>query len=725
MCWSGRLYSTVQSSVEASGPKVSALNIGDTAPSSNATSTDAAKENPSEVFLKLINEAKVESAWKYFVSLSSPGESEELPLPTQTNDAVGSQIESTANLDQVDLKTILELMFTIASAGMKDAENIRRLTTIAKYVRGRSLTEEDYNQLLILLAKGRCFHDCDDVVEDMKRLGVKVSEKAVDKMTYYRLADRKISDALEFSRAYYEELGIRSPESFYSHMISGFVAAGLVENALEALNAKRKAGYAPSGGDYRHILSGMALKRDLEAMETFKDSIMNEVSELTPTITAAFVFAFCRLDFDKTKHWFHEHQRLDMQKTEISPWNSMLKSLITFKTLDEAVDFFADMKTSGPAPDINTFHILMDAFVKRDEHETARALFDQSFKYGNPNTITFSILMNSCVRNRDIESAMRTLDSMKGAEIAPNVVTYSTLINGYCKVNDIDIAMDIYNHVKNSGMKLDSVICTTLMFGTAFHGRYDDAFAIYQDIKSNELEMNEYTYTALIYAFSKRGDMDTAKELFKRMKEEGFETIYSYNALLSGYVATNDPEGAFELVSDMKEKFSELNVGTYNILMELASVEGRVDNILKFFHIVIKDPAVQVVDSRTISRVIKLLGKHGNISAMKTTFNALILTQEQEKLQLDKRCWVTYISKLAELEDYDSAKIELIEMINRGFIPSDGDMTNILRPFKMAGLYDTVEDLVKIIEEASHSPNVVATEQPVKKSPLYYKMFSE
>jgi pentatricopeptide repeat protein len=72
------------------------------------------------------------------------------------------------------------------------------------------------------------------------------------------------------------------------------------------------------------------------------------------------------------------------------------------------------------------------------------------------------------------------------------------------------------------------------------------------------------------------------------MKEKGLQhNVFSYNALLSAYVVTKDPERGFEILEEMRDNNISANLGTYNILMELSAIEGRLDNVLKFFHLLI------------------------------------------------------------------------------------------------------------------------------------------
>lgn len=634
---------------------------------------------------RLIEETKAESAWRKFLE---------------------EQEKNSEESDQslcISFQRAIEILYLLSHYAAKNSETRSRISHLLNLIKSQqNLSHGQTQQLLLTLIQIGQLNEAEELMENMNHDGISVPihHKAQLIEAYLRF-DKQVIKAMQLfkdirsnnSQILQEERDTADSEVF-SAFIRGFSAIGDINSAKSFLNAKTKLGHKISGSDYSSVLACFFKSGKPDDSEAyFKEIIMHTLklknlsnfdsdilensepslesfsaSKDTFKIISVMIHGFASLaDSNKALKYFKMLLSLDAEKEFVNGYEHMLWAYCKAGQIDDAITLFQSMKRSGPAPSPVCLAILMDAFVKKSKFSDAVAIFKGIQNLGiRPNVYCYSILINGYMRQGNVSAAIDALNDMEKREVAPNIVTLTTLMQGYIKNGNFRQASEIYEEIKAKNIPLDAVACTTLLFGAAKAHKFDKVLEIYEDIKGFNLELNEYTYSALIMAYSKLGDLETARMLFDEMESEGLLiSSFPYNALLGGYVLNKDVEKAKELVGKLKKDDMQPTVGTYRLLIELSAQEGRIDNVLKFLNLLIRDNSVDKISDYTISHVVKILGEQGDIDMVRLTFKALKHSEESGRVELGPYSWINYIQLLVSNDFIKEAKAEFANIVQK------------------------------------------------------------
>ena len=80
-----------------------------------------------------------------------------------------------------------------------------------------------------------------------------------------------------------------------------------------------------------------------------------------------------------------------------------------------------------------------------------------------PNVVTFTILIRSYCKNKNMSAAMSVLDVMRESGLRPDDRTYNTLIQGWIELKNMDRAMDLFKKMKRNKRVCPDVVTYNLL----------------------------------------------------------------------------------------------------------------------------------------------------------------------------------------------------------------------------------------------------------------------
>lgn len=243
-------------------------------------------------------------------------------------------------------------------------------------------------------------------------------------------------------------------------------------------------------------------------------------------------------------------------------------------------EFFTNQPTSGKwpnpttvsqlpiIPDVKAANILMNAYAKLGDYESALDLMGQmtSELGGNdvppipPNLVTWNTLIDACHRAGDFSAAMDVLDAMKSANVRPDARTYTSLISTVARRSG-----------PRGGAKDPSL-----------------AFALFEEMRDQfKVRPNGMTYCALIDVCGRCGRSDLALKglrMMLRQKEDEERTLNHQGG--GGGGGGNRGGGGRNQYQDHSQTHHLLNeVGAWTAAMDACGKAGRVDTALKLFSV--------------------------------------------------------------------------------------------------------------------------------------------
>lgn len=208
-------------------------------------------------------------------------------------------------------------------------------------------------------------------------------------------------------------------------------------------------------------------------------------------------------------------------------------------------------------PDVKAANILMNAYAKLGDYQSAQDLFQQMMSGdGNdvprmePNLVTHNTLIDACHRAGELGAALKALEGMRGVGIRPDARTYTSLISTVARRDS-----------------------------TASGARDPDlAFALLEDMVAEGISPNGMTYCALIDVCGRCGRSDLALKglrmmLRQKAREGGQEEM---EADQSGIAAST--------VRNRLQRTLSNEVGAWTAAINACGKSGRIDTAVQLFH---------------------------------------------------------------------------------------------------------------------------------------------
>lgn len=157
---------------------------------------------------------------------------------------------------------------------------------------------------------------------------------------------------------------------------------------------------------------------------------------------------------------------------------------------------------------------------------------------------------------------------------------YASLIKGHIKENRIKEAIDVLEErmLKVDRVKPDKYIYNLLISECGRLGYTKKAFSLFNRMKQRDLKTTGATYTALFTACAKSPYLDDGLQRARHLREVILEKGYilnttNYNAMIMAFGRCGDLETAFELVDEMKEKKMQIDLRSFNFLLQAAATD--------------------------------------------------------------------------------------------------------------------------------------------------------
>lgn len=152
---------------------------------------------------------------------------------------------------------------------------------------------------------------------------------------------------------------------------------------------------------------------------------------------------------------------------------------------------------------------------------------------------------------------------------------YADMIKEHLSNNRIKEALDVLDvrMLKEDRAKPENYIFNLLIGGCARVGYSKKAFNLFTKMKQRGLRVTGGTYTSLFNACATapwpQDSLNKANRLREIMLEKGYEPNASnYNAMIKAYGRCGDIATAFQLVDEMKSKGLQIEVETFNFLLQ-------------------------------------------------------------------------------------------------------------------------------------------------------------
>ncbi|AEE84437.1 Pentatricopeptide repeat-containing protein [Arabidopsis thaliana] len=257
------------------------------------------------------------------------------------------------------------------------------------------------------------------------------------------------------------------------------------------------------------------------------------------------MYAMCGSFSDCGKMFY----RLDLRRSSIRPWNSIISSFVRNGLLNQALAFYFKMLCFGVSPDVSTFPCLVKACVALKNFKgidflsdtvsslgmdcnefVASSLIKAYLEYGKidvpsklfdrvlqKDCVIWNVMLNGYAKCGALDSVIKGFSVMRMDQISPNAVTFDCVLSVCASKLLIDLGVQLHGLVVVSGVDFEGSIKNSLLSMYSKCGRFDDASKLFRMMS----RADTVTWNCMISGYVQSGLMEESLTFFYEMISSG------------------------------------------------------------------------------------------------------------------------------------------------------------------------------------------------------------
>jgi pentatricopeptide repeat protein len=496
-----------------------------------------------------------------------------------------------------------------------------------------------------------------------------------------------------------------------------------------------------------YILNRLNKKNENEKVnkKNVKENLIESISKLENSKSLNLFRNYISLDLELEKELRHEEPTIETYNIIFSNILNDVKINLRIKEkkerkIDELLCLFSELKERKLAPNNFTYHKIIEAFLEKNDFESAWKLFEEmevaincleieNFFDLNMMINLIKILKNAKTlisESRDFSDAEKR--EMKKIEKIEKILSdfiltnknyeefsINILLESLISLNKIPLAEKIFKAAENlklneKNVTLNIYTYSIMMKAYGFNKDFEKANEIMQKVKSAGLKLNDVIYGCFLNCAVRCNKFEFIKNIWEEMKNNSIEpNCIIYTTLIKAYNKMKLYDTALEIFEKIShEDKINSNIVVYNALLDVC-VESKNLEKLKEIYEFIKVMCVQSPGNFpkpnliTYSTIIKGFAKCQRMEEAMEIYDCL----KSQNFQLDEVLFNTLIDGYGKAGNSTMAIKLYQEMQNYG-IKGSAVIYSIL--IKMYCNLNNLESALKyfnLYKSEKHKPTIV------------------
>ncbi|KAI7907897.1 uncharacterized protein BX663DRAFT_492329 [Cokeromyces recurvatus] len=267
--------------------------------------------------------------------------------------------------------------------------------------------------------------------------------------------------------------------------------------------------------------------------------------------------------------------------TTVFEYNKLIMFAILESRFNKAINIFREMENERLKPDIKSYTMIIDEYVKRSDNEKARKWVNRMLRQKiEPDAYIYTTLIDGYMQQANIDDTEAIFRLMMKRKIQPTLVTYNVLMHHSVRQLNMESALKFWGNLLDAGLKPDVYTFAIMLHGLGDEGRLKEAWDVYKKMQDENVNVNEVIVTTLMGMHVKQHDNEFAIQLYNKFfnsKESSLKaTLHTRNVLLNALIANADVDTIkkyyhyYQASIKNKQKsslFISANVVTYTTFM--------------------------------------------------------------------------------------------------------------------------------------------------------------
>lgn len=509
--------------------------------------------------------------------------------------------------------------------------------------------------------------------------------------------DEEIEEVIEDM----EEVCRMSPQVIATLLIKG----GCFVHGAEVLKRAIAQGYELDHDNLLAILDAyVASERQTEAL-----ALLEFVREHAPNssclITEASIMMLCKNH--QMEAAIEEYNKMRMLGFGLLVRNfSLHEYLITCceeaGLLNEASQFFSDMRFYGLKPSQKIYESMVSVYCKMGFPETAHHLVNEAEKDG----ISFSDLSTSI-------SLIETFGKLKLWQKAESFVgklrqhsavdrkVWNALIYAYAESGCYEQARAVFNMMMKNGPSPSVDSINGLMRALIVDGRLDELYVVIQELQDMDFRISKSTVLIMLDAFVRAGNIFEVKKIYNGMKAAGYlPTMHLYKSMIGLLSRGKRVRDVDMMVAEMEEAGFKPNLTIFNSLLKMYTGIEDFKKTLEIYHSI--QEAGFKADEDTYNTLIVMYSRDRRPEEGFTFLNLMRKQGSEPKLD-------TYKSLLAACgkeQLWEQAEELFDSLRSKGYRLDRSFYHIMMKIYRNSGNHSKAEHLLSLMKKDSIEPTI-------------------
>lgn len=200
-------------------------------------------------------------------------------------------------------------------------------------------------------------------------------------------------------------------------------------------------------------------------------------------------------------------------------YNTLLKSYVQAKRLDDAFGLVTEMESAGLSPTSVTFGTLLDACINEDSMDRAKSVFHKmQDAQCEMNTILYTTMIKGFAKMNKVDEVLQILKEMRSRGVEPDSVTYSLVLKTLCVTGQMEMALDLFHSILSDGLKPDEIIFNNLLAGCVACKNMSLGDRLLEDMVKSNICPSSATFSTLIKLYAECNALTKAQQLVEQME---------------------------------------------------------------------------------------------------------------------------------------------------------------------------------------------------------------
>lgn len=403
-----------------------------------------------------------------------------------------------------------------------------------------------------------------------------------------------------------------------------------------------------------------------------------------------------------------------------SRWKSLARNTRERKNLLREVVSMAD-------DPLRLSHNLMRQFFKDEDVDGVVSVFDVLVSHTNdgrrvtdtvenrrskfaPNVRTYHLLVNSLIKNELYEGAIAAVERLKQHGIEPDRPLYNRLAHVHTSLKRYKQAIQVLRDSK-ADCPFDRYAYQLLINA---HAKNDDiraAVQVLEEMSNKKVPVSSSIYNTLIAALVKARHIQAAEVLIKDMRERGMEpNTYTLNTLVFGYSLCGDLEMASATLDSIRFRPPSTNflltAAPYTSMIQGYTKRGRMKEAETIFQVMLQDGVAP--DSKAYAALFDVFHRNGDVVKARQVFDKILAQYEsiadgRNENVIGPDLFRAMMMLYAKRDQPDEAQKILESMPKYGVEPTEWCYEVVIASRVAVGDFELAEETLSVVESLTRS----------------------